>query len=182
MTTTTTSSADPSAAPTTPAPTTPPPTWPDPTTTEEIGCCYSGDSYKANDKCSRATERTRCEDMGCSFLVTDDPDDCIMTTTTTTSEPWLEAKDEGYALPFNPYKQAKKSARKNANHRQEEAMLFGGDSVVGQAMQYQVSLSSVLMMVIAAFAVYQVYRWMSAHNNKHYEAAQTRPVQYYQSA
>merc|ERR1719208_622092 len=60
--------------------------WPTTTTTtEEIGCCYSGDSYKANDKCSRATDRARCEDMGCSFMVTDDPDDCIMTTTSTPS-------------------------------------------------------------------------------------------------
>merc|ERR1719447_382849 len=64
--------------------------WPTTTTTtEEVGCCYA-DSYKANDKCGRATDRARCEDMGCSFLVTDDPDDCIMTTTetpTTTATP-----------------------------------------------------------------------------------------------
>merc|ERR1712087_204528 len=64
--------------------------WPTTTTTtEEVGCCYA-DSYKANDKCGRATDRARCEDMGCSFLVTDDPKDCEMTTTatpTTTEEP-----------------------------------------------------------------------------------------------
>ena len=53
------------------------------TTMEEIGCCYSGDGYKANDKGSRATDRARCEDMGCEFLVTDDPKDCEMTTTST---------------------------------------------------------------------------------------------------
>merc|ERR1719481_614472 len=58
--------------------------WPTTTTTtEEAGCCYSGDSYKANDKCSRATDRARCEDMGCEFLVTDDYTDCEMTTTST---------------------------------------------------------------------------------------------------
>merc|ERR1719365_413395 len=57
--------------------------WPTTTTTtEEVGCCYA-DSYKANDKCGRATDRARCEDMGCSFLVTDDPSDCEMTTTST---------------------------------------------------------------------------------------------------
>jgi len=259
--------------------------WPTTTTTtEEVGCCYSGDSYKANDKCSRATDRARCEDMGCSFMVTDDPDDCIMTTTstpsttsevgccygegvkenemcgnkmssdlcerndkcewregpdadcefvpttttvepgccygdtaktnemcgdlegrdqcersgkcefragedadcdlpTTTSSEWLEAKDEDYSLPYNPYKQSKsKKSRKGANRHQEEAMLFGGDNVVGQAMQYEVSLSTVLLMVIAAFAVYQVYRWVSSRKNKDYEAVQARPVQYYQSA
>merc|ERR1719384_1714062 len=63
--------------------------WPTTTTTtEEVGCCYSGDSYKANDKCSRATNRDRCEDMGCEFLVTEDPSDCEMTTaeTPTTTE------------------------------------------------------------------------------------------------
>merc|ERR1719347_2022097 len=63
--------------------------WPTTTTTtEEVGCCYA-DSYKANDKCGRATDRARCESMGCSFLVTDDPKDCEMTTTespTTTEE------------------------------------------------------------------------------------------------
>merc|ERR1719187_937160 len=58
--------------------------WPTTTTTtEEVGCCYNGDSYKANDKCSRATDRARCEDMGCEFLVTDDYSDCEMTTTST---------------------------------------------------------------------------------------------------
>merc|ERR1719300_823131 len=52
------------------------------TPTEPAGCCY-GDSYKANDRCGKATTKSRCEDMGCSFLVTDDPDDCVMTTTET---------------------------------------------------------------------------------------------------
>merc|ERR1719153_394015 len=57
--------------------------WPTTTTTtEEVGCCYA-DSYKANSKCGRATDRARCEDMGCSFLVTDEPSDCEMTTTDT---------------------------------------------------------------------------------------------------
>merc|ERR1719295_1270099 len=64
--------------------------WPTTTTTtEEVGCCY-GDSYKANDKCARATTQSRCVDMGCSFLITDDPSDCEMTTTetpTTTATP-----------------------------------------------------------------------------------------------
>merc|ERR1712013_633676 len=56
----------------------------------EPGCCYSDDSYKANGKCARATDRARCEDMGCSFLVTDDVTDCEFTTTespTTTQIP-----------------------------------------------------------------------------------------------
>ena len=60
--------------------------WPTTTTTTEvIGCCYSGDCYKANDKGSRTTDRAHCEDMGCEFLISDDPDDCTMATTSTPS-------------------------------------------------------------------------------------------------
>jgi len=68
---------------------TPSPLWTTPSPTDAPGCCY-GDSYKANDKCVKATTRDRCEDMGCSFLETDDPRDCELTTTetpTTTEEP-----------------------------------------------------------------------------------------------
>ena len=41
---------------------------------------FEDDRHKANEKCARATNRARCEDMGCSFLATDDPD-CEVTTT-----------------------------------------------------------------------------------------------------
>merc|ERR1719471_1820035 len=164
--------------------------WPTTTTTtEEVGCCYA-DSYKANDKCGRATDRARCESMGCSFLVTDDPDDCIMSTetppttteelgccygegvkenemcgnkvgrdqcersgkcefregadadcefvpTTTTSEPWLGAKDE--------------------------AVLFGEQgAVLSEAMNTQVSLSTILLLAVVALAAQQLYKWWSA--------------------
>merc|ERR1719208_368236 len=164
--------------------------WPTTTTTtEEIGCCYA-DSYKANDKCGRATDRARCESMGCSFLVTDDPDDCLMTTTsspttteelgccygegvkenemcgnkvgrdqcersgkcefregadadcefvptTTTSEPWLGAKDE--AVPFGEQ-----------------------GAVLSEAMNTQVSLSTILLLAVVALAAQQLYKWWSA--------------------
>merc|ERR1719317_1826094 len=64
--------------------------WPTTTTTtEEPGCCY-GDSYKANSKCLASTDQERCESRGCNWMVTDDPDDCLITTTntpTTTEEP-----------------------------------------------------------------------------------------------
>jgi len=117
--------------------------WPTTTTTtsEPAGCCY-GDSYKANGKCGKATDRARCEDMGCSFLETEDPSDCEMTTThtpTTTSEPWLGAKDE--------------------------AVLFAQESLVGDALNTQVSLSTLLLALVAAFAALQVYRWWSSSRN-----------------
>merc|ERR1719204_1744282 len=65
------------------------------TTTEAPGCCY-GDSYKANGKCLAAVTQGKCENKGCSWLVTDDPSDCEMTTTetpTTTPEPGCCAGD-----------------------------------------------------------------------------------------
>jgi len=167
--------------------------WPTTTTTtEEVGCCH-GDSYKANDKCARATDRARCEDMGCTFLKTDDPTDCEMTTTSspttteelgccygegvkenemcgnkigreqcersgkcefregadadcefvptttteqwTTSEPWLGAKDE--------------------------AVLFAGEnsSVVSEAMNTQISLSTIVLLAVVALTAQQLYKW-----------------------
>jgi len=111
--------------------------WPTTTTTtEEVGCCYA-DSYKANDKCARATDRARCESMDCSFLVTDDSHDCEMTTTT--SEPWLGAK--------------------------HEAMLFGEQgAALREAMDTQVSLSTLMMFAVVALAAQQLYkRWAASH-------------------
>merc|ERR1719203_1174949 len=54
------------------------------TTTAAPGCCY-GDSYKANDKCAKAVAQDKCEGKGCTWLVTDEPADCVLTTTTTTT-------------------------------------------------------------------------------------------------
>ena len=259
------------------------PTTPSPT--DAPGCCY-GDSYKANGKCARATSPDKCDEMGCSFLVTEDPTDCEMTTTktpetpttteeagccygegvkdnemcgnkvgrdqcersgscefrsgdnadctyvqttqtdepgccygetaktnemcgdkvgreqcersgkcefrsgedadcelpTTTSVPWLGAQEE-HSLPFNPYKASKQSAKKG--RRQEEAMLFGAHngSVVAEAMDYQVSLSSLLLFVAAALAVHQVYRCYAARNAAGYKALPTAQTDgYYQTA
>merc|ERR1712176_1059595 len=92
----------------------------------------------------------------------DEEADCTLPTTTST--PWLGEQSEDYALPYNPYKQSQMRKQSKNSHRHEQAMMFGADSesVVGQAMQYQVSLSSVLLMAIAAFALYQTYAWMAA--------------------
>ena len=59
-------------------------TWPTTTSTPTVapGCCY-GDSYKANDKCAQALEQGKCEDKGCHWLDTENPDDCLITTTST---------------------------------------------------------------------------------------------------
>merc|ERR1712087_678179 len=162
---------------------------------EEPGCCY-GDTAKTNAMCAEKEGREQCERSGkCEFRPDesdDEPADCSLPTTT--SEPWLgaQAEAEDYALPYNPYKQQQqqKSRKSNKNsHRQEqEAMMFGADAngVVGQAMQYQVSLSSVLLMLVAAFALYHTYAWMAnrSRKNKDYAAVQSPATtqQYYQSA
>merc|ERR1712087_600996 len=160
---------------------------------EEPGCCY-GDAAKTNAMCAEKEGREQCERSGkCEFRPDesdDEPADCSLPTTT--SEPWLGAQaDEAadYALPYNPYKQQQqqKSRKSSKNsHRQEEAMMFGadGNGVVGQAMQYQVSLSSVLLMLVAAFALYHTYAWMTNRSRKNYAAVQspTDAQQYYQSA
>merc|ERR1719295_560317 len=64
--------------------------WPTTTSTptEPAGCCR-GSSYKANGKCAKAMDQGKCEKNGCNWLVTDDPEDCVITTTkspTTTAE------------------------------------------------------------------------------------------------
>merc|ERR1712241_1127536 len=129
--------------------------------------------------CNEKKGREACERSGkCEFRVLEE--DCSWPTTT--SEPWLGAQADAeadYALPYNPYKQQK--SRKKDSHRQEQEMFGEGNGVVGQAMQYQVSLSSVLLMLVAAFAVYQAYAWMAnRRKNKDYAAVQSPAAQYYQ--
>jgi len=45
-------------------------------------------------------------------------------------------------------------------------MLFGGagESAVAQAMQYEVSLSTLLLLVVAAFALHQAYKCVANRN------------------
>merc|ERR1719491_2151158 len=158
---------------------------------DNYGCCF-GDTVKTHEMClSNEDDKSGCERSGkCEWREDPSPtEDAVCDLPTTTSTPWLGAQDEvveaDYTLPYNPYKQSQQQSRKKNSHRQEEAMMFGGagsDTVVGQAMQYQVSLSSVVLMLVAAFALYQTYAWMSARKNKDYAAVQTRPAQYYQSA
>merc|ERR1719242_418122 len=59
------------------------------TSTEPAGCC-KGDSYMANPKCNRAMTSDKCENQGCEWIITEDLNDCVITTTTstpTTTEP-----------------------------------------------------------------------------------------------
>merc|ERR1719463_49939 len=231
-----------------------------PSPTDPAGCCR-GSSYKANDKCLRATSEDKCELQGCEWLVTEDPEDCVVTTTTTETPPtttteegccgsnvsqkkydncnaketrdkcermsdcywesgseaecpppvfttttstpevgccagetvksnemcngktdsescgrsgkcqWREGEDADCELtttsePWMGAKPAAKARSKSVAHHQQEAMLFGGESVIAETMQTTVTLSTVLLCVMAAFATYQLYRWWAARASK----------------
>merc|ERR1712060_828629 len=114
------------------------------TTSSPAGCCH-GDltSFKANEKCVGLEDQNSCERKSCSWLITDEPEDCVVTTTT--SEPWLGAKGESqYTLPVNPY--ARSSKQRRAEDHRQESVLFG-QGAIAETMQSTVSLSPVLMMV-----------------------------------
>merc|ERR1712013_288510 len=133
------------------------------TTTEEVGCC-AGLNKASTDKCAEKEGREQCERMDkCEFRKGET--DCSWPTTT--SEPWLGAKPDAEGLLPKPKpKDAQlKPKPKNAADK-SEALLFGGETAVGQAMNTKVSLSSVLLLVLATFAVYQLYQRCATADNK----------------
>merc|ERR1719320_1324241 len=149
------------------------------TTTEEVGCC-KGVTRKSADMCFEKVGREQCHRSGkCEFIVTDDDEDCKYDTTT--SEPWLNAKAEAKHAAHAA--KGKKRA-KGAAHAQQ-AMMFGGaegESAVEQAMQYQVSLSTLLLFVVAALALHQAYKCVANRNGGYKEInAQRAPTTTYQT-
>jgi len=145
------------------------------TTTEEVGCCRALERKNA-ENCLAKEGRSQCERSGnCEFIETDDDSDCEYDTTT--SEPWLNAKSE-----TNSYSSRRSSSnRRGRNSNAQEAMLFGGaDSAVANAMQTQISLSTVLIFVLAAFALHQAYACVS-RNNGGYKQIQTSGAAAYQT-
>merc|ERR1712087_742676 len=111
------------------------------------------------DMCLEKQGREQCERSGkCEFIATYNNDDCVYDTTT--SEPWLNAKAE--AKHAAHASKGKKRAKGAANA--QAAMLFGQESAVEQAMQYQVPLSTVLLFVVAALAVHQAYKCVANRN------------------
>jgi len=127
------------------------------TPTLPMGCC-KGLTRKNADMCAEKEDPNSCERSGkCEFIETADFSECEYATTT--SEPWLGAKDE--------------------------TLMFGEESIIGDAMNTQVSLSTVLLAVAAALAVLQVYRWCSASSSRDgYTKLATphNPSCYYQTA
>jgi len=132
------------------------------TTTEEVGCC-AGLNKASVDKCAEKEGREQCERTDKCEFREGEYADCSWPTTT--SEPWLGAKPDAAEdflpkpkpLPKDALPQPKPKP-KNAIDK-SEALLFGdGETVVAQAMQTQVSLSSLLLVVIAAIAAYQLYQ------------------------
>merc|ERR1712154_127418 len=94
---------------------------------------------KTNAMCAEKVGRDQCERSGeCEFR-SGEYADCELPTTT--SEPWLGAKDE--------------------------AVLFAGESsVLSEAMNTQVSLSTILLLAVAALAAQQLYKCYSANANR----------------
>merc|ERR1712172_381821 len=107
--------------------------------TTELGCC-AGSTAKNTEMCNAKVGRESCERSGkCEFRV--DEDDCSWPTTT--SEPWLGAKAS-----------AKQRRGKSASHKQE-SVLFGGEGIISETMQSTISLSTLMMFVVAAFDAFQ---------------------------
>jgi hypothetical protein len=127
------------------------------TDTIEPGCCY-GDTAKTNAMCAEKETRDLCERSGkCEFRSGIDAD-CELPTTT--SEPWLGAKSE------------------------DEAVLFANSSVVSEAMNTQISLSTLLLLAVAAIAALQIYRCYAANASRdgYTKLATTAPPSTYQTA
>merc|ERR1712025_574644 len=120
------------------------------------GCCY-GDTAKTNEMCAEKETRDLCERSGkCEFRSGIDAD-CELPTTT--SEPWLGAKSE------------------------DEAVLFANSSVVSEAMNTQISLSTLLLLAVAAIAALQIYRCYAANASRDgYTKLATVPNEMYQTA
>merc|ERR1712129_606793 len=78
---------------------------------------------------------------------------------TTTSEPWLNAQQESRA---NKYSQRSHSGKRSG--KKSNSVLFAGETTVGQVMQTQVSLSTLLMFVVAAIALYRAYSCVAQRN------------------
>merc|ERR1719471_1010831 len=176
--------------------------WPTTTTTtEEVGCCYSGDSYKANDKCSRATDRDRCESMGCDFLLTEDPSDCEMTTTETPTTTEEAGCCYGEGVKENEMcgnkvgrdqceRSGKCEFREGADAdcefvpttttsepwlgAKDETLLFGEQgAVLSEAMNTTVSLSTILLLAVVALAAQQLYKWWNASRDGYTKLTET---------
>lgn len=63
-------------------------------------------------------------------------------------------------------------------HPQAEQMLYS-DTMVPHGLDTQVSLTSVLVLVVAVLAVYQVYSYCVSKNNGGYHKVEERPANYH---
>ena len=127
------------------------------TTTTESGCC-AGKTRQSTEKCAEKEGREECERMEkCEFRSGET--DCSWPTTT--ESPWMNAKPEkdGFSPKPNP-----KDAKKAKEAGKSEALLFGETGVVAEAINTSISLSTVLLLAVAAFAVYKISIWASHRN------------------
>jgi len=129
------------------------------TTTSEVGCCRGIERKNAQMCIDMGIEKgsEMCERSGkCEFIVTDDAEDCEYDTTT--SEPWLNEQQE------SKYSQQRSYSGKRSGKKSNSVLFAGETTTVEQAMQTQVSLSTLLMFVVAAIALYQMYSCVAQRN------------------
>merc|ERR1711971_603585 len=137
------------------------------------GCCR-GIERKNTQMCIEKDGREMCDRSGkCEFIVTDDAEDCEYDTTT--SEPWLNAQAEQQESQYAHTQQrsysgnSKRSGKKSANSMMFAAANGETTSTVEQAMQTQVSLATLLMFVVAAVALYQMFLCVAQSNGGGYK-------------
>ena len=124
------------------------------TATEAAGCC-AGTSKMTADKCSQKDAQKDCDRM--SKCVWNDGEDADCSWPTTTEEPWPGAR---------PMSKQSKKQRSNSLHAEQVLFGAGADSegmgsLVSEQMQATVSLSNLLLLIVVAFALRRLYRYMA---------------------
>ena len=115
------------------------------------GCC-TGNTFKSYEMCSAVDDQVTCDRKNkCKWMETDDPSDCAMTTT---SSAWMAEKPEEEVVNQKKNKKAQAFKADNA-----ETMLFGERIAVGEAQEGTVSLSTVFVLMMAAFALQYAFKW-----------------------
>jgi len=121
---------------------------------QQSGCC-TGNTLKSYEMCSAVEDQVTCDRKNkCNWVETEDPTDCAMTSSTsTTSSAWMAEKPEE---EVSSQHKTKGQAFKKDN---AETMLFGERIVVGEAHEGTVSLSTVFVLMMAAFALQYAVKW-----------------------
>merc|ERR1712087_609870 len=140
-----------------------------PSTTPSVGCC-AGDSEGATDRCGQVDSKWDCNSRsschwrdgdGADCMTPQDGDGVNRCSWTPTAEDvdctilWPTEGPAGSWVTVHP-----------AQQQQNLLFGYGIDDTMAEAMDSRVSLSSVLLMVFAAFAMYKIFHWMFARKKE----------------